>query len=285
MWTLPLPSNKNAIAELKTALTYCNGKAKYELTKEEVAAIKELYELYEKLAGRAQQPLLGEGFTAATKAAVKEGYKEVQVKRRLAALRSRLILASNRCPVCSISTVEDLDHHLPESVYELLAIYSSNLIPMCHKCNNKKRAVAGETPQNSFIHAYYDKVPQDERFLTALTKIIDGALTVEFQIDRTPTLKKNVYQMLNFQCNRVLLSDRLKKEINILLTGQAVPLEMAFGEEKDAAAVKELLIKQDEHYTRKMGKNDWRSSLLGSLAKNEEFCAGGFIQALGLGNA
>ncbi len=282
MWTLPLPDNKNAIKELVTALTYANGNAKYELSEDDMSIIQEIYTRYEDLSGKADDDLLGAELSTETKQAIHDGYSEVQEKSRLKALRYRLLIATDRCPLCGINQVTDLDHHLPRSKYKAISVYSSNLVPLCHTCNNKKRTLVGTTPDDSFIHVYYDDTPEDKRFLIAETLIVDEALIVNFDIEEVEGLTNSHYRMLKFQINKLNLNSRWKKEINNFLCSHAVSLQMVYGDNSNSNLIVELLLSQEKHFTKMMGLNNWRSSLLASLAKNTDFCNGGFIKSLGL---
>lgn len=283
MWKLPLPQHDNPLNELETALTYKTGIPKYALSAQEINNIEEIYARYEELHGKSHNDLLANGvLSAQTLEAIYNGYSEVQENNRLNELRSRLMLAADRCPCCSIGPVSDLDHHLPRSIYKAIAVYSSNLVPLCHKCNNKKRTVAGTSPDDSFIHVYYDIVPTDERFLIATTEITDDALQVNFDIEKYHGMSDDIYRMLKFQINRVKLNSRLKKEVNTFLCSHSISLDITYGESSNSEAVKELLLLNEQHFIKEMGLNDWRSSLLSSLANNERFCDGGFKKALGL---
>ena len=282
MWKLPLPDYSNSLSHLITALTYKSGEAKHELTLDEQKLITDLYQKYERLKGKASDTLKGLSLSNVTKQAIQDGYNEVQEAGRLSELRSDLMLAAKRCPFCGIGAVTDLDHHLPQSLYQPLSIYSSNLVPLCHKCNNKKRAITNTDPDKSFIHVYYDDIPENEAFLCATTKVSDKGLHVEFTINSVSGLSNELFKKLKFQFKRVNANKRLQSEINIFLCSFAVNIEEAFVGNDPAEAVKSLLWKQFLHFERRFGLNDWRSSLLYSLAMNDDFCNGGFKKSLGL---
>ncbi|TNF01146.1 MAG: HNH endonuclease [Bacteroidetes bacterium] len=280
MWTLPLPCNQNAISELETALTYKNGNPKYALSEQDKAVVSEIYEEYERIEGKPSEMFKAQGaLSQETKDAIHDGYDEIQEKNRLSELRSRLLGAANKCPCCSIDTASQLDHHIPRSVYHAVAVYSSNLIPYCSTCNNKKRAVTNEDPNNSFLHAYYENLP-DERFFFSDTEVVDGALVVNFRVEQIEEMTDEMVNSINFQMARVNLHNRLDKAVNMFLQNFVVSLEDAYGDDKSPERVKSVLIRNEERLARRLGKNDWRTSLLNSLANNEVFCDGGFISAL-----
>ncbi|MDH6016129.1 HNH endonuclease [Vibrio splendidus] len=276
MWSLSLPENENHKDIISKALTYLNGTAKYELTEEEYVVIDAAYERYEELKGKPHDDLLTNTLTDDTKDALYEGYNEIQENKRLKDYRSRLLLSAERCPCCSIGDADELDHHLPRSVYKALALYSSNLVPMCHKCNNKKRTAAGSLPTDRFLHVYYDQVPTNERFFIANVNISNNEMSISFEVENIESLDDDLYKMMTFQSTRVNLDSRLMKEVNIFLMPFYVSMEALFDATSDPELIKQLLLKGEGKFNKKMGINDWRSSLLFSLANNYEFCNGGF---------
>ena len=282
MWSLPLPDNENSREIITTALTYRNGDAKYQLTEEEYETLSSIYERYEELRGKVHDDLLANTLSNETKQAIHDGYSEIQENNRLTDYRSTLLLSAERCPCCSISAADELDHHLPRSIYKSLALYSSNLVPMCHKCNNKKRTAAGTEPSNSFLHIYYDQVPSEDRFVIASVELVDGKLKVSFEIENIESLDDDLYEMMTFQSRRVNLNDRLLQAINLFLTPFYVSMEPLYEVASEPEMIKNLLLAAERQFNSKMGVNDWRSSLLYALAHNHEFCDGGFKNALGV---
>jgi len=285
MWSLRLPDNENKIEIIRTALTYQDGTPKYALSADEFRVIESVYERYEELNGRVHGDLLAPDLSDATKLALHNAYGEVQEKKRLESYRSELLLSAERCPCCSIGSADELDHHLPRSVYMSLALYSSNLVPMCHTCNNKKRTAAGTEPSNSFLHIYYEQVPSEHRFFFANVQIVDNQLRIFFDIENIAELDDDLYEMMKFQSERVNLNRRLLKEINIFLTSFYVAMEPLYLATTDPEQIKTYLLSGERQFNQKMGVNDWRSSLLHALANNYEFCNGGFRYIVGIEDA
>lgn len=282
MWKVDLPCDKNALEEVRTALTYKDGTPKHTLTPDEYTSLKELYEKYHDLLGIAHEELKGAEFSASTKAAIHDAYTEIQENGRLKSLRSALLLSTNYCPCCGILPADELDHHLPRSVYQLLALYSRNLVPLCHKCNNKKRTVTGINSTERFVHVYYDDVPLDVQFLQMNHSILNNALSFQFYIADVPALSPQLQTQMAFQMKRVNLNTRLKKEVNTFLTSFAVGLKMVYDAKKGAAVVRQFMLQNAAHFKDKFGLNDWRTVTLLTLGNCDVFCDGGFIKILGI---
>jgi len=276
VWTLPKPSVEGAQEELKKALTLTNGTPVYPINSEEEKFILFIYDLYDECKGRPNEGLtpskLGDTLTNALQSA----YNQVQKGQRLQFLRDNLKLAAKRCPFCGIGPVTDLDHHLPRSIYKALAIYSRNLIPSCGTCNNKKRAAVGEVPEQQFIHAYFEDIP-NESFLQVEVNLSDtGALVAIFKITQTSDMTDELYQRLVFQMERLELHQRYTAEMNNFLSSLEVSFEDAFGEDSSSERLRDFILRTAKSQERKLGLNDWRTALLNGLAECKPFCNGGF---------
>lgn len=272
MRKIKIPSN-DSISELKTALNYKSGVPKYKLPVHEEAIIIQLYGKYENLQGVANDDFKSINLIAATNNAIYDAYDETQEDGRLEKLRSRILLSVNRCPLCGISDADELDHHLPRSIYKALSVYSSNLIPICHKCNNKKKTLTGINIEERFTHFYYDNFPSFPLLLVDVSFSIDS-LSIRFKIN-DKGISDLLYKQLNFQIERIALNKRLQKECNVYVCSIGSLLEEAYGE-NDCGNLKTLLLKQSQDNARIFGINDWRTAFTFSLANCEEFCNGGF---------
>lgn len=281
MVRLNLPTRDGALDELLTALTYANGNPKYAITERELQQIEALYNEYENRRGVANETLSGSHLSQALKKAVLDGYSEVQEGRRLADLRSRLLLNAKLCPCCGILIPDQLDHYLPESVYPALAVYSSNLVPYCHKCNNKKRTVDGTTAQGRFVHVYYDDIPNDVQFFFANISIVDDGLHIDFEIREVPGLPLALKRDLEFQLARVNFVARASKELNIFISSFAYYIKSDF-EAGGREAVQLGLSHSLNHIQQEFGLNNWRPAIIQGLVSNDEFCDGGFYGPLSL---
>lgn len=278
MWKITLPDDSDRRTEITTALTFKSGLAKYTLKEGELDVIDGLYTLYHEQKGLPCVELEGATISADTKLALKKAYLEVQDSGRLANLRSRLFLSAKKCPLCGIEATTDLDHYLPESKYECLAIYSRNLIPTCHKCNNKKRASVAVNGVG-FLHLYYFEEPGGIFFI-AETDIVNGALLINFHITQLEGMSQVIYDSLCFQIERINLNERLKAEVNDFLGSMYTSFEMAY-ESSGIEGLRILLKKTRDNYTTRFGRNHWKRALMDSLSDNQMFLDAGFKTALG----
>lgn len=281
MWKLNLPSKDDAEKNIEIAFTYKKGTKKFNLTQTELKNLLTFYESYETAKGVADVTLSSKGLRADVLNAMENAYAEVQGAGRLKDLRNRLFLNAKTCPCCGIIAPDELDHHLPISKYQAFAIYSSNLIPYCHKCNNKKRTTTGIDPNKRFIHVYYDAVPMDAQFLFCDVSIKEKGLVIALRINKIHQLSDQLYKQMVFQIEKVELTSRLTKELNIHLSASASYIQSDF-ENGGKSAVQNGLLRSATAQKITYGINHWRPVLMEALANHDEFCDGGFYEPLSL---
>lgn len=271
------PDCKLVLSELTTALTYKNNNPKYKLEAEEEVIISSIYAQYKSTKGAPHDNFKSTTLQDDTNNALYHAYGETQEGGRLYDLRSRILVSVSRCPFCGISEADELDHHLPRSIFKAIAIYPLNLIPLCHKCNNKKKTVTGENIEERFTHVYFDDFP-DFPLLKANVELQNNALSVDFTIEKNG-ISELLFKQLNFQIERINLNNRLKKECNIYLSSIGSIIENSFGE-NNAENLRDILISQSNENKKIFGLNDWRTAFLLSLSSCEDFCNGGFKEVL-----
>lgn len=278
MWGLTAPTADDSYDDLLKALTYASGDPVFPINEDEKNAILALYAQYDVLQGRPSPLLTGEGLAPDMLDAIRDAYGEVYEGRRLGRLRERLKLSAVRCPYCGFGEIKDLDHHLPRSKYRGLAIYALNLVPCCHPCNNKKRAIAGENPDTQFHHTYLDVVPA-ERFLTATVQVSPAGMLVDFSIVSTATMHPDTFHRLSFQFGRLELNTRYQAEVSMFITSQRTGIEMVGS--LGAPLLRQYLISAYENSKSDFGLNHWQTALWDALHRNDDFCSGGYLHAFG----
>jgi hypothetical protein len=279
MWKMGLPELGEAEAELLRALTRANGESVFETSAAQRAALLQLYQQYDVTQGKPANGLLGVELGQPFLDAIYSAYDQVQVGRRLSELRDRLKAAAHECPYCGFGEIYDLDHHLARSVYRALAIYCRNLIPCCHPCNNKKRAVGGADPAEQFSHPYFDDYPT-ERFLVANVAVSEQAgLCVEFEVVQCQGMTDNMLARLKFQFSRLDLNRRYEAQVVTFIASRREGIEGAA--ESGSDSLRNWLQKAHDSHAKGFGLNDWRTALLDGLVRSDQFCQGAYKYAFG----
>jgi hypothetical protein len=249
----------------------------YPVTDLELDAVVALYDQYDGSSGAPHPALLGPVFAEALKNEVRDGYRFFGDDMRLADVRASLMRGVGLCPICGITAVGELDHHLPKASYRLLAIYVRNLVPHCHDCNHRKSMFVGQNPTDRFIQVYLEPLPPVQ-FLQATVSLAQGGLDVDYSIDQAAVLPPMLIHRLTNQFGRLKLNERYGREVNTYMTGHTVGLHDAYN--GGAGGVQSYLQRQAAVEARSFHINHWRPVLLGALGNHAAFCDNGFAAVL-----
>lgn len=279
MKNLTMPGRAHSRADLLRAIRsyrYGGVEKGHQITENEVVEILNIYDIYDENLASPDDSLKGVGIAQSLRDAIYNAYDATQDKRRMQSIRERLTADVALCPICGIDPANELDHHLPRSVFKPLAIYERNLIPMCHTCNHTKLAGFGDEDGGrvQFLHAYFDVLP-DIQFLHANVKVVGAGLVVKFSVAPHVVLPNNYEQRLTGQIESLSLNERYESEINTYLTSHSVTLHFMY-RSGGRDAVRRSLILNAKHETACFYRNHWRPTLLAALAGNEDFINGGF---------
>ena len=277
MRKLPCPQRDGVREHLSIAFGL-PGQSSYSITEDELDKLISLYNAYDDACGAPSESLKGHDFEEALQHAIRSAYALTYSGRRLSKLRSNILRDVEYCPICGISPPNELDHYLPKSVFQPLAIYVRNLIPICTNCNRKKGNTVSDDPQQRFIHAYLDHLPSN-RFMQANVSIENDALLVEYQIYPDAGLPIDLSIRLTHQLQKLNLNERYSREINLYLTSHTTSFHLAsqFG---GAAGLRSFLDIQSRIEFERFHSNHWRPLLLLALKNHETFCDGDFLQLL-----
>lgn len=271
MWTLPIPSVDDVDDQLTAALTDSNDNLIYDISVAERAALMAVYQAYDALLGQPGAALTP-AILAACRPHLAQAYDQVQIGRRLASLRSTLIGSTDVCPYCGFGEPTQLDHYLPKIDYGEIAIYPHNLVPCCGPCNNSKRTVQPGVGQGSFIHPYFEPLPETIFLDAAVEFDAEGALDVTFNIVEG-SVEEPLRTMLVYQLVRLKLNDRYPRQINKFLSEQRVAILMVRETGEGPGPVAEYFTRSAISLSQIFGPNDWRVALVRALSQAEAFCA------------
>ena len=266
MWRLRTPSLRRALRDVDVTVRHCRG-----LVDDDIVKLHALYEAYHKQKGYVSSvdlaPLESKKNIIAAqyaKTSGKENPRKGQTigqDQPLVYLRNDLMEDVDRCPMCSILPVSDLDHVWPISEYGQLAVCRLNLVPVCGKCNKEKNDV----DPSEFIHAYYEHIPRGVVFLVATCRVVLGKIIPRFTIDQAALKDDVLAHRLNMQMKHIKLRARLQKasqEFFMKLFRGA-----ALNSDKELRSYLEdrLMKYEDGEFPYDYGRNDWRTALLRGL--------------------
>lgn len=266
MWRLRTPSLKRAFDDADVTVDHSR-----QLADSDRAKLKALYMAYDKQCGYMSNadlaPLESKKEIIASqyaKTSGKENPRKGQTigqDKPLVYMRNDLMEDVDRCPMCSILPVSDLDHVWPISEYGQLAVCRLNLVPVCGKCNKEKNDV----DPSEFIHAYYQQFPADVNFLVATCRVILGKIIPRFTIDQAALRDNSLAHRLNKQMTHVKLRARLQKASQEFLMKFFREAAVCNDTELKAYLEDRLHKYEDGECPYDYGRNDWRTALLRGL--------------------
>lgn len=64
------------------------------------------------------------------------------------------------CPICGLKPCSEMDHYMPRSLFHEYSSHASNLIPLCHNCNQDKHDYwLNRKGKRYFFNAFFDHLP------------------------------------------------------------------------------------------------------------------------------
>lgn len=250
MWTIPdKPTLRKALNDAARTVDHCRSLDAADQTK-----LEALYRTYDAKGGRLDNadlsPLEGK------KEEIKRQYPKTYGKGELAYIRKELMKDIERCPMCSILPVTDLDHFWNKSQYGQLGVCRLNLVPTCGICNKMKT----NSSPDDFIHAYYQHFPVGVVFFKATCKIVRGYVVPSFSIDGIGLGDAVLTRRLTSQVSEIKLRTRLraatKEYLRVLFQGTK------FTTDRTLSA---FLQRTVMNLTNDYGPNDWRTALVSGL--------------------
>jgi hypothetical protein len=176
------------------------------------------------------------------------------------------------CPLCDCRDASTLDHYLPKSIYPILAITPSNLVPACKDCNKAKLDQVPRTASDLTLHPYFDDY-DDKVWLVASIMMNPEAVTT-FSVSPPTSWSKLEAQRATkhfevFGLARlyslyaaVELSQKRHQFGRILESGSSYALREHLSECALSARIAR--------------KNSWQALTYAAWASSPGFCAGGF---------
>ncbi len=263
MWTLEKPELQKAFDDIKAVIAASKGK----LIADDEPKIRMIYQTYDDNHGFISK---GDNYSLCGKQRkTLEGLynKTYSVNGKagdLYFLREELFDAVSECPMCGTCSPHQLDHQMPKSEYESLAVCRLNLVPLCGVCNNKKR----KKNSLNFVHPYYAQFPKNVVFLIAKidVDVLTSRVSWQYDIDGSGIKNVRLLEQINNQVSVVELFKRLNKETNSWLSDIFYGKQFQTDEELKHLLLEECIKNKDLR-----GMNHWRTALMSALYNKREF--------------
>ncbi|AZP22819.1 hypothetical protein EJC51_46375 [Streptomyces aquilus] len=182
--------------------------------------------------------------------------------------------SARRCPLCGIGMVTTLDHHLPKTKYQYLAVTPTNLLPACADCNKKKSNTAPVTTDEQTLHPYFDNIDQDIWLTATVTEQVP--CTVQFAVTAPAHWPHALTRRVEGHFRAFGLG-----ELYALQAGdQLVGFHHLFTElaQRGAETLRTHLTESADSQAAER-RNHWQTAMYRALSLSTWFCSGGFISA------
>ena len=194
-------------------------------------------------------------------------------------LRAKLTasLLGARCALCGLSETSELDHYLPKNHYPEFSLFSKNLVPVCAQCNKTKsdKILIDGTSVRRFLHVYFDEVPEG-RFLQASLTFGANVIVVNFSIERPTGIPSHVYHLLRSHLSELDLVRRYQIMSLQHMSDTRGSYRRLFELDGTGVALAGELSMFSDDLAADYGRNHWLSVLNSSMARDVNFCNGGF---------
>lgn len=99
---------------------------------------------------------------------------------------------SDYCPYCNHGEVSQVDHFLPQSLYDSFTIYPNNLVPICAVCNTTKDDYYGKDYSSNLLHPYFDNLNNSQWLFAHLIENSRRKLIVEYTCNPDPNIFNDI---------------------------------------------------------------------------------------------
>lgn len=181
-------------------------------------------------------------------------------------------LLTNKCPLCRVGRVRELDHYLPKKLYPALAVSPANLIPVCKDCNYDKRTKTPSTAEETWPHPYFDNI-QNDKWLCAKLVLLSKPEVQYFLI--CPSGWKSVtFQRLETFFEDLELGLKYSIEAATKI-GEIAGMVSEVYKEENCNGVATYLSRSGASIAR-TNLNHWEAAMYECLSNDSWYCNGGF---------
>lgn len=182
--------------------------------------------------------------------------------------------SSDYCPYCSFGEVYELDHFLPKETFYDLNVFPQNLLPICHPCNHLKRQKRPAGPNESFLHPYFDRLPETIRWLFAELEVRDGGPTLTYFVSLNEDEYGGLAGKLIYHFRELRLEKRFRRQAAAVLVELEAEMTQLAHELEPEQIAAHLLNRADQFGARNL--NSLETAAYYAAAASEVYRNGNF---------
>lgn len=209
--------------------------------------------------------------------ALKLAYEDTHLDGRLQGLRDTLFANARavhpECPMCQASSIEQLDHFLPQSVFPEFSLLASNLVPVCGACNTLKGDQVDLVAGDSFVHHYLDQLPTVP-LLEVSVRVMPGrppAARFQLRPASGPASEPREVERFRYQFQKLALARRFLAAASNDVT-RASNENTLVGARRGWTGVQGHMRVTANMWERERGVNHWLTALYRGLEQSDAYC-------------
>ena len=183
------------------------------------------------------------------------------------------IPAQGVCPLCGQRVVSTLDHYLPKAHFPILSVVPINLIASCSECNKSKTDRIPESAEEQTLHPYFDNIDEMQWLYSDI--IIGNPVSLRFFVSPPQEWSDLIKSRINKHFEILNLGALYAAHSGSELAVQKIMLGKIF-ERAGKDGVSQHLQDSYKSYM-VIHTNSWQTAMYQSLANNEWYCDGGFV--------
>jgi hypothetical protein len=174
------------------------------------------------------------------------------------------------CPMCGSSVTGSVDHYLPKEDFPEFSVMAANMVPACAHCNSgmKRQTFRGVTPNERFLHPYFDTLVGKPLWLTRIVPPYEAA---QFEAVPIRGLGANNSELVEFHLRHVLGPQFHRNAENRWATypqylrdemGGTTPVSSSRARKEIARSLRTSILTS--------GQNSWDASFFRGLSEDDE---------------
>jgi len=154
-------------------------------------------------------------------------------------------------------------------------VFAMNLVPACARCNRLKGELVGKTPEEQFLHAFFDQIPSIA-VLVCRVHVQPRTVPVKYRARENSRVQADVLARMHYQFGRLQLSDRFERQALNELGDRSAAFEQCVATGANYRALRDRLRAEARAFRTTLGPNHWKTALYLALRENRAFWSGGF---------
>lgn len=131
------------------------------------------------------------------------------------------------CPICGLKPCSEMDHYMPRSLFHEYSSHASNLIPLCHDCNQDKHDYwLNRKGKRYFFNAFFDRLPAN--IIDCTINISHGFPQVKISICSELDAAKYYDSVVLRTIKKLKLIDRFQAAADAMMRGEIQRLKTDF---------------------------------------------------------